>query len=397
MEPRRLAAFLLALLLLLAIPSRADARSGDDATTAELEAIRAKAGVPALGAGIVTSAGLEGAWATGKRAAGRDEAVTVEDRWHLGSCTKSMTATLVALLVERGDVAWELKLPDLLPDVADSMHDDWGDVTLVELACHRAGAPAELDRDGLWQRCWKREGTFVEQRRLLTKTVLGWKPVHAPTTKFLYSNAGIAIAGHVAETAAAKPYEELMQELLFRPLGIQSADFGAPGDPAKPEVVSQPRGHLPDGRAVAPGPAADNPPAIAPAGTCAMSLADWGRYLALHLRGAKGDVKVGEITLHADTMKKLHTAYPAADGDRYAMGWVVAQRDWAGGDGTTWWHSGSNTMWYCVAWLAPAADFAVFATCNAGGPAGQKATDAAVSMLVQEHAARAKPRAGAGN
>ncbi len=365
----------------------------DAAITARLEAIRANAKLPALGGAIVTSEGLEGAWVTGVRAAGHDEKVAVGDLWHLGSCTKSMTATLIALLVERGDLTWEMKLPELLPDLADSVHDDYVDVTLVELLTHRAGVPSDLSRDGLWGRCWKREGTPTEQRRMLTKTLLEWGPVHAPRTKYLYANAGFAIAGHVAETVMGKPYEALMQELLFSPLGITTAGFGAPGTtaapaaPSLPTVIDAPRGHDGAGNPIEPGPQADNPPAIAPAGTCHMSLADWGRYVSLHLRGAKGDVKVGDVTLHADTMKKLHTRFDGP-GETYAMGWVVAKRDWAGGDGTCWWHNGSNTMWFCACWLAPNDGFAVLSTTNQVGTTGQKATDDVASLLVQEHRAR---------
>ncbi len=362
-----------------------DATAPDAAVLAQLEAIRAKAGLPALGVAIVTTEGVDEAWVTGVRAAGHKEKVELDDAWHLGSCTKSMTATLIALLVERGDLGWEMTLPELLPDLADAIHADYRDVTLPLLLSHRAGVPSDLSRDGLWGKCWEREGTAVEQRRRLAKTVLSWGPLHEPGTKFLYSNAGIAIAGHLAETVTGKPYEELMQELLFKPLGITTAGFGPPGGAG---AIDQPRGHDGAGQPVEPGPAADNPPAIAPAGTCHMSLADWGRYLALHLRSAKGAVKVGDLTLRAETMQRLHTPFDGP-GDAYAMGWGVAKRPWAGGDGIVWTHNGSNTMWYCVAWLAPSSGFALIATTNLVGSTGQQACDQAVQVALVERQRRA--------
>jgi CubicO group peptidase (beta-lactamase class C family) len=290
-----------------------------------------------------------------------------------------MTATLIALLVERGDLAWDLKLCELLPEIAGEMHDDFVDVTLVELLTHRAGVSNDVAREGLWDRCVKREGSEVDQRRLLVRTVLSWPPEHPPRTKYLYSNPGIAIAGHVAETVTGKPYEELMQELLFAPLGITTAGFGAPGSA---EAIDQPRGHGGNGKPVTPGPAADNPPAIAPAGTAHMSLADWGRYVSLHLRGAKGDVKVGEITLRAETIAKLHEPF-AGPGERYAMGWMVTERPWAGADPTVIAHSGSNTMWYCAAWLAPGAGFAVLATSNGSLAVAAGPVDRAASLVIE--------------
>jgi CubicO group peptidase (beta-lactamase class C family) len=58
---------------------------------------------------------------TGTRRAGGTEKVEAGDVWHLGSCTKSMTATLIALMVRRGDLKWDELLPDLLPDVAEDI------------------------------------------------------------------------------------------------------------------------------------------------------------------------------------------------------------------------------------------------------------------------------------
>src|SRR5687768_17406131 len=60
----------------------------------------AKHGVPALAGGIVVGPELVAAGSDGVRRRGFPERVTLSDRWHLGSCTKAMTATLCALLVE---------------------------------------------------------------------------------------------------------------------------------------------------------------------------------------------------------------------------------------------------------------------------------------------------------
>lgn len=46
-------------------------------------------------------------------------------------------------------------------------------------------------------------------------------------------------------------------------------------------------------------------------------------------------------------------------------------------------HAGSNTMWFCVAWLAPERDFAVLIACNRGGDAAAKACDQVAAALIQ--------------
>ena len=81
-----------------------------DEVTARLEAIRAEIKFPALGAALVTADEVEGVWVTGTRRAGGEELVEETDRWHLGSCKKPMTATLIALLVALGDLAWDTPL-----------------------------------------------------------------------------------------------------------------------------------------------------------------------------------------------------------------------------------------------------------------------------------------------
>ena len=348
---------------------------------AELEGIRAKHDVPALGAALVTIDGLQGVWTSGTRTMEGEERVTDDDLWHLGSCTKAMTATLIALLVARGDLAWETPLDKLLPSIATEMHADFRALTLVELLGHRAGLPANPAQQIFAEVA---ELALVEQRAALALEVLAAGPVHPPRGAFLYSNTGFILAGHVAEVATKKSWEELMQELLFGPLGMTSAGFGAPGSAGR---CDQPRGHTGDGEPVEPGPEADNPPALGPAGTVHASLADWAKFLQLHLRGMRGDVQVGELTLTRATFTRLHTPL-AGPGAKYGYGWVVDTRPWAGGDGTTWWHNGSNTMWYCVTWIGPGHGLAALATTNMFTPESQIAADEAVQLMLREAEAR---------
>ena len=63
------------------------------------------------------------------------------------------------------------------------------------------------------------------------------------------------------------------------------------------------------------------------------------------------------------------------------MGWVVVDRDWAGGAALT--HAGSNTMWFAVTWVAPQRDFAVLVACNQGGDVAAQACDDAAWALIQ--------------
>jgi CubicO group peptidase (beta-lactamase class C family) len=361
------------------------AAQGASNLTTQLETIRAQNELPALGAALVTLEGPAEVWVTGKRRAGGPENVTSEDLWHIGSCTKAMTATLIELLVARGDLSWEKELGELLPDLVTDMHVDFLDLTLVELVSHRAGLAANLDGD--FSSIESKDP--LQQREFLTRLALTQAPHHAPRGAFLYSNGGFVIAGHVAEVVTKTSWEELMQRLLFEPLGMQSAGFGPPGTR---ETCDQPRGHTPDGKPVEPGSEADNPPALGPAGTVHASLADWAKFIQLHLRGSREAVKVGEIELTPAAFERLHTPYPEAPGQKYGYGWVFEKRPWAGGDGLALWHNGSNTLWYCVTWLGPGNGFAGLATTNVFTPKAQKAADEAIQLILKEFEKRQAPR-----
>ncbi len=345
---------------------------------AVLEPIRAKYDIPALAAAIVSRGELEAVGVCGVRERGSEVKVTLDDRFHLGSCSKAMTATLCAILIEKKQLAWDSSLVDAFSADVKEPLPAWKAVQLQHLLTNRSGAPANLDANGLWMRLFTSTESPVLQRLALAKGVLAREPESAAGEKYLYSNAGFSLAGAMAERAAKCDYEELMRRELFVPLGMTSAGFGPPGDG---KSLNQPLGHSAKGVAVPWGPGADNPAAIAPAGRVHCSIGDWAKFIALHVDAENGRARL----LSAESFARLHT--PAAGpGEKYAMGWIVAERPWADGKVLT--HSGSNTMWFAVAWLAPKKDFAVLICANQGGDAAQKACDDAAGALIGIHAGK---------
>jgi CubicO group peptidase (beta-lactamase class C family) len=361
-------------LFILRLPSAIPSLAGQNAIPDKrieglLEPIRQKHNVPALAGAIATDKGLEAIGAVGVRKVGTDIAVTVGDQWHLGSDTKAMTATLIGALVEEGKLGWELTMEEAFPGLALSMSSALKKVTILQLLTHRSGLTANL----LWGFI-PRTGTTREQRQAALKMVASAKLVSEPGAKFLYSNLGYVIAGAMAEKAADTSWEDLMKSLLFEPLGMKSAGYGGVGTPGQ---IDQPWGHTPDGKpARANGPDVDNPPVLGPAGRVHCTLADWAKFIADQLRGARGE----KALLKPETYKRLHT--PPFGGD-YALGWLVTERDWGGGAVLT--HAGSNSMNFAVVWMAPLRGFAVLVVTNQGGEAAAKACDEAASALIQLH------------
>ena len=321
--------------------------------------------LPGMVAGVVRKGDLAAVGSVGVRKVGSPDLIRPEDRVHLGSCTKAMTATMIGTLVDAGKLRWDSTLAEVFPDRAGKMHPDYRAVTLTQLLTHRAGLPANADWWGLG-----RGLSATDQRRAVLARTLAEAPGSRPGSAQLYSNLGYVLAGLMSEQVSRTPWDRLMRERVFGPLGMASAGFGPPG---RAGAADQPSGHKIEGDETRPV-RIDNPPALGPAGTVHCSIPDWAKFAALHL----GRQPRGTPILKAETLRALQTPAP---GDDYAGGWYVAERSWAGGTALN--HSGSNTFWYCTIWLAPARDFALMVATNAAGDEAKAGIEQALASLIR--------------
>jgi CubicO group peptidase (beta-lactamase class C family) len=334
--------------------------------TALLEPIRAGRPLPALAGAIVRGEALVAIGAVGRRAADAPEPVDAESRFHLGSCTKAMTATMIARLVEQGRLAWTTTIAEGLPELRAAIHPGYRRVTLLQLLSHRGGLPEDRRPDpALWDRLRALRGPLPRQRQALCAMVLAAPPAAEPGARKAYSNFGYVVAGAIAERVTRDPWETLMRGLVFSPLAMASAGFGPPGP-------GQPIGHEPE--RCAPVPDLDNPALLGPAGAVHASLRDWAAFASAHLRGARGD---RAPLLSSAAYAELHRDR----GDEYGLGWAVVRRDWARGVALN--HAGSNGLWQAVVWLAPERDAGYLAATNCGGNDGFQACDRAVAAMIQ--------------
>jgi D-alanyl-D-alanine carboxypeptidase len=337
----------------------------------ELESIHAASWAPGLAAARVGLDGVTMQFQTGLRQRKSPEKIEPGDPFHLGSNTKSMTATLAAFFVHEKKIEWTTTVEEVLAPRGVKVDPEFGKATLRHLLSHRSGLAQLAGNDPRWAALWRHAGPPEEARREYVLSLVDKPPKWKVGTHFQYSNEGFIIAGHLLEVITGKSWETLMREQLFEPLGMKSAGFGPPGSAEK---VDAPRGHTSWWKAVPPGKSADNPPGLGPAGTVHANLEDWGKFIAFNLRAAQGK----EPRLPKKLFDELTT--PPDKLDKYALGWVTAQRDWAGGKAI--WHNGSNTMWYAVAWLAPEKGFAALAACNQAGSNASSACDKAISLMI---------------
>jgi len=370
----------LALSLALACAAPQDALPRDVSSSAA--GLRSRHDLPALAAAHWKDGALVAFGFDGVRERGSDVEVTAADRFHLGSCTKSMTATLIAMFVEDEVLRWDSTVGEVFEELSKDMDPVWRDVTLTQLLTHRAGAPADLRgyADGLGLVILGSKQPPPAMRLILLEGVCAVPPKSPPGSAYLYSNNGYMIAAAMLERATGESWEDLIQARLFDPLGMTTAGFGPPS--AK-EELDQPRGHWSNGKSAR---RFDNPACYGPAGTVHASLEDWLKYLALHLAGARGEPT---DLLRPESFTRLHE--PVGTEPPYAMGWIITERPWAGGLALT--HAGSNTAWFCTVWIAPAENMIILAASNQGGDAAAVATDEMVQTLILKRAVESAQKA----
>jgi len=289
----------------------------------------------------------------GERKTASGVPVEIDDRWHLGGITTSITATMIARLIESGQLEWSTSVGECFPDAP--IHEDWKSVTFQELFTHTSGAPPIFSPEvNLEQPPLGPERTRARRDAVLK--VLANKPDYPLGEKFAYSNVGYTIAAAMAETKSSATWEELVKREIFEPLALTSAGFGPPQSPD--ETLPQPRGHRPYlGAKIAVSDETDNSSIMGPSGSVCLSLRDLSTYATEHLRGHLGQGKL----LSAKTYQQLH----APRLHNYACGWGVKGRG-VKTPHAIYWHNGSNTLWYALVAFIPDENMVVAVTSNDG-------------------------------
>jgi CubicO group peptidase (beta-lactamase class C family) len=347
----------------------------------DLEVIRDRAGVPALAGGIILDGQLTEIAAVGVREQGGTKSVRADDVFHLGSNGKAMTATLAAILVERGVIKWTTTLEEAFPEFRRSMNVAYRKVTLEDLLNHRSGLPT-MPSDALSERVLAFKAPPMIVRWRFTPALLRESPV-VPAGEFNYSNVGYTVAAAMMERMAGRPYESMMSRFIFRPLGMTSAGFGEP--PQAKGCLSNPVGHIESGEPINASNSIEFPAALNPAGLVHMNLHDWSKFLRVHL----GEKVNGIRLLSEASLMKLHTPDPREVpglGGKYGFGWVTIESPL----GRVLTHDGSNDYWYSSAVLLPAKKAAVFAATNQGGEAAGRAVLEVADQVIELFAERLK-------
>ncbi|RXZ46888.1 serine hydrolase domain-containing protein, partial [Agromyces binzhouensis] len=153
-------------------------------------------------------------------------------RFHVASVGKLATATLVAQLVERGALAFDTPVAELLPRdevaglfVTNPATDAGGGATVEHLLTHTAGVADYFDGP-VTAGPRLRELVLAEPDRTWTPADLiafsreRQRPVGRPGERFRYSDTGFVLLGRIVEESTGRRFHEVLHERIFRPLGM---------------------------------------------------------------------------------------------------------------------------------------------------------------------------------
>ena len=346
-------------------PAPISESSGDSNLAELLEAIRVEERLPALAAAVIIDGDIYASATVGTRKFGSENWVTIDDSFLIASCSKAFTATLAAVLIEKGELSWNTTLREAYPDL--DMRTEYENITLAQLLSHRAGLPEWIDHLNGFGKKWgvDRMLPSLMRYRYLKETVRQ-DLVDTPDKSVFYSNSGYIMAGAMLEKVTGKSYEQLMLEEVFKPLRLHTAGFGPP--------VKFISGHQPSGHKAAgwfPEPIEnDFPVYMAPTAAIHVSIEDWAKFVLLHL---KPEIN-SKMILKDDVIKMLHTPPNNAswreDAEEngygvpslnYALGWYTLD---SGDVKGLLWHPGGNTGFIAQAIMNPNNNNAILVVTN---------------------------------
>jgi len=246
--------------------------------------------------------------------------VTADTLFSLQSISKTYTATGFLIAVEKGLMKIDDPLKKYYPQFTVNSRfgaDEADRITFRHLLSHRSGLTHEGPCD--------RPCPFADHIRSISETWLRF-PVGE---RFSYSNLGIDLAGYALGLRSGKPFDEFMNEELFRPLGMTSSAFNYNVVANHPSVA---KGHIRDRILPAPTSTLMIPDrggyTLTPSGGMYSTVKDMARYISFHLAGGKFG---GKRIIGENLLKEMYTPQFPIEGQVGGYGLGIASQPLYGG------------------------------------------------------------------
>jgi CubicO group peptidase (beta-lactamase class C family) len=221
--------------------------------------------------GVIDSAGRRHVYAFGHAGGPASPTVDANTVFEIGSITKTFTASLLADMVQRGEVALDDPVVKYLPPEA-RLKSNGRDITLLDLATQSSGLPGMPGNF----RPKNPDDPYADYGApQLYQFLGGFTPSRAPGVQYEYSNLGVGLLGHALSRRAGMSYESLLDQRILTPLGMSDTRITLTSDMRRRLAT----GHNRDGDEVANW----NLDVLAGAGAVRSTVADMLKYLAANL------------------------------------------------------------------------------------------------------------------
>jgi CubicO group peptidase (beta-lactamase class C family) len=211
---------------LLSLPVLAQSAPQAPAVPADLDAVVAKAmaefQIPGMAVAIVKDGKVALAKGYGVRRMGEPGKVDADTIFGIASNTKAFNAATAALLVQDGKLKWDDKVIQHLPSFRVGDPFVTNELTVRDLFCHRTGLGLGQGDLMLWP-----DTTFSRDEVLASAAFL--KPQSSLRSRYAYNNLTFLVAGELVGRVAGKPWEQLVAERLFQPLGMHASTISRDG------------------------------------------------------------------------------------------------------------------------------------------------------------------------
>ena len=137
-------------------------------------------------------------------------------QFRIGSTSKTFTSMLLMLLVKDGQLKLSDPVGKFLPNYAHPQ------ITIAQLLTHQSGIPNYTNNSEYLQQVLSRPFSSQEMLTQFCSDSLEF----TPGSKFKYSNSGYVVLANVIAKVAGKPYGEVLQEKILKPLGMEQTYFG---------------------------------------------------------------------------------------------------------------------------------------------------------------------------
>jgi len=142
--------------------------------------------------------------------------VTPDTLFQVGSISKTFTATLIMMLVEKGKIDIDAPVHRYLKDFRLKDKRAEKKVTVRHLLTHMGGWVGDYFNDF---------GNGDDALAKMVKKIANLPQIQPFGTIWSYSNTGFNIASRIIEVVTKKSYEQVVQEMIFNPLGLDRSYF----------------------------------------------------------------------------------------------------------------------------------------------------------------------------